>query len=313
MGQPSVECYSSIQFLPHRIIRHYPILPHVWKRSSHKTQPTRIRKSKISWHRRQHDQHQTNVKIISAHNLNEARKAKDGNNKKKSTKNPDQPKIGDNVLVRDYTSKAFQPKYKDFCIIRLLRKNQVEIKDNHGHTTMVHCSSVKKIPMTEKICQLYKEEQIGKVRSRRKAIPDSNMPGLQWDTIEQLEVQESSQTDTSVSIFRETVRTIIILLVTFLINTRTCSQEISKEIAQVLTSTTRTISRNKYFKKACETYRKTVHVITDRTSTTLRNSRSQPHRIIHSHTQNKTSKQKPNDERDKSYTPYSTHSGNYKQ
>ena len=74
-----------------------------------------------------------------AHNLNKARKARDGNKKKKNTTTPEQLKIGDNVLVRDHTSKAFQPKYKDFCIVGLLGKNQIEIKDNHGHTTKVHC------------------------------------------------------------------------------------------------------------------------------------------------------------------------------
>ena len=76
--------------------------------------------------------------LVVAHNLNKARKARDGNKKKKNTASPEQLKIGDIVLVRDHTSKAFQPKYKDFCIIGLLGKNQVEIKDNHGHTTKVH-------------------------------------------------------------------------------------------------------------------------------------------------------------------------------
>ena len=116
--------------------------------------------------------------LVIAHNLNEARKARDGNNKKKITKNPDQLKMGDNVLVRDHKSKAFQPKYKDFCIIGLLGKNQVEINDNHGHITKVHHRDVKKIPMTEKVCQLYEEEQVGMVRNGRKAIPDNRMPNL---------------------------------------------------------------------------------------------------------------------------------------
>ena len=87
--------------------------------------------------------------LVVAHNLNEARKARYGNKKKKIAKNPEQLKVGDNILVRDHTSKAFQPKYKDFCITGLLGKNQVEIKDNHGHTTKVHHRDVKKIPMTE--------------------------------------------------------------------------------------------------------------------------------------------------------------------
>ena len=91
---------------------------------------------------------------VVAHNLNEARKARDRNKKDKMAKEPEKLKIGDNILVRDHTSKAFQPKYKDFCIIGLLGKNQIEIKDNHGHTTKVHRRDVKKIPMTEKVCQL---------------------------------------------------------------------------------------------------------------------------------------------------------------
>ena len=69
-------------------------------------------------------------------------------------------------------------------IVGLLGKNQIEIKDNHGHTTKVHCRDVKKIPMIEKVCQLYEEEQVGKVRERRKAVPNSKMPDLGWDIAE---------------------------------------------------------------------------------------------------------------------------------
>ena len=54
---------------------------------------------------------------VVAHNLNEARKARDGHNRKRTTKEPEKLKIDDNVLIRDHTLKAFQPKYKDFCII----------------------------------------------------------------------------------------------------------------------------------------------------------------------------------------------------
>ena len=116
--------------------------------------------------------------LVVVHNLNEARKARDGNKKKQNPKDSELLKVGDNVLVRDHTSKAFQPKYKDFCIIELLGKNQVEIKDNHRHTTKVHPRDVKKIPMTEQVCQLYEEEQVGKVRQGKKVIPDSKMPDL---------------------------------------------------------------------------------------------------------------------------------------
>ena len=81
--------------------------------------------------------------LVVAHNLSKARKARDENKKKKNATNPEQLKVGHNVLVRDHTSKAFPPKYKDFCVVGLLGKNQVEIKDNHGHTTKVHRRDVK--------------------------------------------------------------------------------------------------------------------------------------------------------------------------
>ena len=126
----------------------------------------------------------TKLYNVVAHNLNEARKARDGKKKGTTPKEPKKLKIGDNILVRDHTSKAFQPKYKDFCIAGHLGKNQVEIKDNHGHITKVHCRDVKKMPMTEKVCKLYEEEQTGKTREGRKAVPNSKMPDLAWDIAE---------------------------------------------------------------------------------------------------------------------------------
>ena len=58
--------------------------------------------------------------------------------------------------------------------------------------------------MSEKVCQLYEEEQIGKVREGRKTVPTSKMPDLGWDIAEtqlhkdseQVEDQESSETNT---------------------------------------------------------------------------------------------------------------------
>ena len=47
-----------------------------------------------------------------AHTRNEARKARDKNKKDRTLKEPEKLKIGDNVLVRDHTSKAFQPNTK---------------------------------------------------------------------------------------------------------------------------------------------------------------------------------------------------------
>ena len=62
----------------------------------------------------------TKLYMVVAHNLSAARKARDGNRKGRTAKEPEKLKIGDNVLVRDHTSEAFQPKYKHFCIVGLL-------------------------------------------------------------------------------------------------------------------------------------------------------------------------------------------------
>ena len=51
----------------------------------------------------------TKLYMVIAHNLNEARKARDGNKNKKTSKEPEKLKIGDDVLIRDHMSKAFQP------------------------------------------------------------------------------------------------------------------------------------------------------------------------------------------------------------
>ena len=132
----------------------------------------------------------TKLYHVVAHNLNKVRKARDGNKKGKTPKEPEKL-VGDKILVRDHTSKAFQPKYKDFCIVGLLGKNQVEIKDNHSHTTKVHHRDVKKIPMMEKVCKLYEEEQVGKTREGRKAVPTNKMPDLGWDIAGTQLVQEN--------------------------------------------------------------------------------------------------------------------------
>ena len=135
----------------------------------------------------------TKLYKVVAHNLNEARKARDGKKKGITPKELEKLKISDNILVRDHTSKAFQPKYKDFCIIGLLGKNQVEIKDNHGHVTKVHHRDIKKIPMTKKVCKLYEEEQTGKTREGRKAVPTSKMPDLGWDIAETQLIQKTKR------------------------------------------------------------------------------------------------------------------------
>ena len=179
----------------------------------------------------------TKLYHIVVHNLSEARKSRDRNKKGKTPREPKKLKIGDNILIRDHTSEAFQPKYKDFYIVGLLGKNQVEIKDNHGHTTKVHRRDFKKIPMTEKVCKLYEEEQVEKTRERRKAVPANKMPDLGWDIAEtqlqgdekKTETKESQEnSDPHMTPSLQAITAVIIMLVTILEHITTHVKEISK-------------------------------------------------------------------------------------
>ena len=216
--------------------------------------------------------------MVVAHNLNQARKARDGNKKNRTVKEPEKLKIGDSVLVRDHTSKAFQPKYKDFCIIGLLGKNQVKVKDNHGHTTKVHRKDVKKIPMTEKICQLYEEEQVGKLREGKKAVPANKMPELGWD-IAETDIQtitETTQPDNQQTPhILQIMITIAILIAAVLEFIKTHIQKIPSLIKTMTKSTKRAfrrINNTRFIQNIRESHSKSRLVVTIVTGTTSRTS-----------------------------------------
>ena len=71
---------------------------------------------------------------------------------------------------------------------------------------------MKKIPMTEKVCQLYKEEQLGKTREGRKAVPANKMPELGWDIAETLEIQEKTQKTNNTPLALQKIVMIIIII-----------------------------------------------------------------------------------------------------
>ena len=201
----------------------------------------------------------TKLYNVVAHNLNEARKARDRNRKGITPREPNQLKIGDNILIRDHTSKAFQPKYKYFCVVGLLGKNQVEIKDNHGHVTEVHCRDVKKIPVTEKVCKLYEEEQIGKTREGRKAVPTSKMPDLGWDIAETQLIQENQKENNSnLTPPLQTLIMIIILIIAILKQIITQIKEIAKRTVQATENTIKEASGNKLFQNIKDFHRTTI-------------------------------------------------------
>ena len=244
----------------------------------------------------------------TVHNLNKPRKARDGKKRGKMPREPEKLKIGDNILIRDHTSKVFQSKYKDFCTFGLLGKNQVDINDNHGHTTKVHRRDIKKVPMIEKVCRLYEEEQVGKVREGRKTVPSSKMPDLGWDIAEsQLQEDEQGGTENNnhhTTLPLQVMITITIVITTLLGNIKSHIQEIpqaTRNTAQAIKTTYREICHNRLVQKWKKLYEAAVLAVTLATNMTEHASCTNHPRTINKNTYRYPDKHKPYDEYDKQH------------
>ena len=244
----------------------------------------------------------TKLYNVVAHNLNEARKARDGKKKRTTPKEPETLRIGDNIRVRDHTSKAFQRKYKDFCVVGFLGKNQVEIKDNHGHVTKVHRRDVKKTPMTEKVCKLYEEEKAGKTREERKAVPNSKMPDLAWDIEEtQLTQEAKRENNPNMTPLLQTLVMVIILIIAILKQTTAQIKKIAKKATQVIENVTKEASHNKVIKNIKDFHRTTTSAITIVTNTTDRSNHKRQVQINNKTERYSQGMRKLNDKYDESY------------
>ena len=254
----------------------------------------------------------TKLYNIVAHNLNEARKARDGKKKGTTPKEPEKLKIGDNILVRDHTSKAFQPKYKDFCIVGLLGKNKVKINDNHGHVTKVHCRDVKKIPMAEKVCKLYEEEGTGKTREGRKVVPNSKMPDLAWDIAEaQLTQGVQKEKNPNMTPLLQTLVMVIILIIAMVKQITTQIKRIARKTTQVIENVTKRASHNKIIKNIKDFHRTLTSAITLATNTTDRTNHKEQVQISNKTTRYSPGTQKLNDEYDESYQLLTSRTNSY--
>ena len=195
---------------------------------------------------------------------------------------------------------------------RTRRKNQVEIKDNHGHITKVHHRDVKKIPMTEKVCKLYEEEQIGKTREGRKVVPNSTMPKLAWDIAEtQLTQEAQKENNSNIRQLLQTLVTVIILIIAIVKQTITQIRKISKKAVQAIEKTTKEISRNNTIKNIKDFHRAIMSVITITTNTTDRTNHRKEARINTKTTGYSPGMRKLNDEYDESYQSLTSRTCSY--
>ena len=131
---------------------------------------------------------------VIAYNLGKSRTAQDGNKYAKEHYHP-RTKIlepGKNVLVRDHDSKVFKPKYLDYYIIKMAGKNEVIVKDNHGHETKVHRRDLKVIDSDTKVAAMYDELRKEGRRDAQHCMPVKQIPDLEWEK-ENTEEQNTKQ------------------------------------------------------------------------------------------------------------------------
>ena len=118
---------------------------------------------------------------VVAYNLAKSRTARDRNRilKRKNFK-PKHLKRNGLVLVRDHTSKAFEPKAIDHHIVDFCGKNQVLVKDNYGNKKKVHVKDVKPIEMDIATAEFFrKEREQCTTRDAKHVIPIKLIPDLE--------------------------------------------------------------------------------------------------------------------------------------
>ena len=176
-------------------------------------------------------------------------------------------------------------------------KNQVEIKDNHGHIAKVHRRDVKKIPVTEKVCKLYEEEQAGKTREVRKAVPNSKMPDLVWDIAEtQLTIEAQKENNLNITPLLQMLVMVIVLIIAIVKQTTAGIKKVTKKAAQMIEA-----SHNRIIKNIKDFHRNVMSAITIATNTTNLTNHKEQARINKKTTRYFPGTQTPNNEYDESY------------
>ena len=156
--------------------------------------------------------------------------------------------------------------------------------------------------MTEKVCKLYEEEQIGKTREGGKTVPTSKMPDLGWDIAEtQLTQENQKENNSNLTLPLQTLITIIILTIAILKQIITQIKEIAKRAVQASENTIKEASHNKLFQNIKDYHRTTMLVITIVTNTINHTNRSGQAQINNRNIQNPPGTGKLYDEYDESY------------
>ena len=154
--------------------------------------------------------------------------------------------------------------------------------------------------MTEKVCQLYEEEQLGKIREGRRAVPANKMPELGWDIAEALEIKENKHITNNIPLALQTVVTIIIIISVIVRLSTTQLGKLATSVKEVAITTLRT-SRNIYRQNVERFHNTATAAITIATSMMnwIDHDETNPNNDGNSHIS--INSRKPNDEHDYSY------------
>ena len=88
-------------------------------------------------------------------------------------------KIGDSVLIKDHTAKAWDPKYQDNYRVVNIFGNNVIVKDAKGKRKTAHVKDVKKMDVADLILAKLPDES-ARIRPAKLVINPHNIPDLEW-------------------------------------------------------------------------------------------------------------------------------------
>ena len=119
--------------------------------------------------------------------------------------------------------------------------------------------------MTEKVCQLYEEEQVGKTRKGRKTVPNNKVPDLGWDIAEaQLTQENQENNEPHMTLPLQTLITVIFMLITILEHITAYVKEIPKLVkrtARAAKSMITKASHNELLQNIKDSYKTTILAI----------------------------------------------------
>ena len=166
--------------------------------------------------------------------------------------------------------------------------------------------------MTEKVCKLYEEEQAGKTREGRKAVPNSKMPDLALDIAEtQLTQEAKRENNPNMTLPLQTLVTVIILIIAIVKQTTAGIKKVTKKAAEVIENTTKEASHNRIIKKIKDFHRNVTSAITIVTNMTDRTNHKEQARINKKTTRYSPDTRKLNDEYDESYQSLTSRTYNH--